>query len=165
MRTWEVLHPEFENIPFNRKLADYVKKNRVRVLIKKNDSFTNNHKGRMLLKHLINGGVSPTATCMTSLEDCYLSVRGFGEQGKIKKTIFDPNNQAILITNVREIRKTDVLDNVHSFWTEFWDYLSKYPHIQVIMTFNVDTTEKHLWYPIPEGSKTIPHKILGFTEI
>ena len=96
----------------------------------------NEYWGYVIAKHLINIGVAPSKVCIVNLEDCYLSVRGFGEQGKIKDKIFSNDNELIIIEGVREMRQTDIKDNISSFWDEFWAYSDKNKKFNVILLFD-----------------------------
>ena len=104
--------------------------------------------------------MATSKVCIVNLEDCYLSVRGFGEQGKIKDKIFSNDNELIIIEGVREMRQTDIKDNISSFWDEFWAYCAKNKKLNVLLLFDYQVTkkEKEQWDIKFEKEKEIRKK-------
>lgn len=104
-----------------------------RVAYLSEDSSFNMAMGYRLAKALVKLGIPPSAVCITNLNDCYLSIRGFGETAEKKKQIFSPENQLIIIEGAREDRPTDIKDNTKSFMQEFLAHLNNNPDLNVIV--------------------------------
>lgn len=162
--SWENSLKKHNNIKYNPNVAKFIKENELlRLILNKHDGYKNEYKAYVLAKHLINSGrVTPSEIYVVSIEDCYLSIRGFGEREQIKHDLFSYKNKLIIIENMREIRATDVKDNVYSFWEEFWAYLRRNRNINVFLCFEEQETEKNKkdWYPRTLGKA--PHKELHF---
>ena len=162
LNTWEISMTKYPNIKYNPSVAKMIKTvtdtdGAIRLIINKSTPTQNEKKAYIIAKHLINAGISPSNVCITNIEDCYLSVRGFGDNAAIKDKIFRSSNRLIIIENMREIRQTDVKDNVYSFWQEFWAYCRKNRNLNVLLCFDVPEKD---WYP-REVAKA-PHKELHF---
>lgn len=146
---WEMNYNiKYNNIKYMPNVAKKIREHKPsRYYIMSRTPEKNEYWGYVIAKHLINVGIAPSKVCITNLEDCYLSVRGFGDMAKIKDKIFANDNELIIIEGVREMRMTDIKDNVSSFWDEFWAYCAKNKKLNVLLLFDYQVTkeEKENW--------------------
>lgn len=134
---WEGMIDKHHNIPYSKAIATKIAtKIPQRLLLCSSNPYSNEYIGYVLLKHFVNAGVAPSKICIVTLNECYSSIRGFGETGHIKNKIFNEENEVLLIEKVRGLRNTDVKDNVQSFWEDFSAFCRKRRKLNVIMCFD-----------------------------
>ena len=161
LQLWEMKIDKFHNIEYSKKIAQLIKANQpTRLILSKRDPASNEKIAYTIAKHFVNAGISPSEIVIVSLEDCYLSARGFGEQGQIKSKIFNPKNKVILIENMREIRSTDVKDNVNTFWLEFFAFCQKQKDLNVLLSFDKTITTPN-WFTFEETNEEDKSKYLS----
>lgn len=169
LNIWETSMTKYPNIKYipstAQQLKEILKRNHcIRMVIKNGSAIQNEKKGYAIAKYLINAGLSPSNVCITNIEDCYLSVRGFGDSAAVKDKIFRNTNKLIIIENMREMRPTDIKDNVDTFWQEFWAYCRKNRDLNVLLCFDetniFEENKVKDWYPREQGKA--PHKELNF---
>lgn len=142
---WELKITKQHNCPYIPSVAKMVKTVQpTRLLLKNRTPEINERMTYIIAKHLINTGCSPSKTIIVNLEDCYLSIRGFGDKGIIKNKIFNNDNEIIIIENMRNIRQTDITDNVYSFWKEFLAYCKKNKNLHILLCFEEQKSEKYM---------------------
>ena len=171
LAAWELM-TKYKGQPYNATIAGAVKQiYPTRVLACKNDLVTNEKVAYLLAKHLVNSGVAPSKIAITTLEQCYLSIRGFGDFAEIKRNVFNRENQLIIIENIREIRDTDIKQNIYSFWEEFTVFLKQNKNVHVILVFesevyNPNTNQKMHWFPTKqEDAENEVIRKLGFRSL
>lgn len=114
----------------------------LRVAFVGKDPRENYRKAYKLARFYISLGMSPSEVLITNLNDCYLSVRGFGEKASIKESIFSPKVKLLLIEEVRENRKTDIADNATTFVNELASALDIRQDLCVIFVGNSESSYK-----------------------
>lgn len=119
IETWERDYTKIKNIKLNK---DFVKEVQqaypIRAALFYKDPKENLMIGYKIAKACVALGLRPNSICITNLNECYSTIRGFGEQSKIKNKIFNEDTKLLIIEQVRPNRPTDVQDNVTSFINE-----------------------------------------------
>lgn len=152
LETWEQSISKHFNLPFNKKIQDNILKIKpFRAIINSQTSINNEKIAYSIAKHFIGCGIPPSKITIVNIDDCYLSARGFGEQGEIKKKIFDESNKIIIIENVRDIKNTDIMDNVITFWDEMFNLLKKQKKLNLLLCFEVSNSNN--WFPTKMNKK------------
>lgn len=161
---WEQTIPEeFRNIPYNKKLAKLINNSkRFRTIISSNDTYTNYRKMYSVIKHLINAGITPSKITSITLDEAILNIRGYGESAQINRKLFNPNNELVIITGMRNIKVTDNKENAIKFWLDFNKFFKKYKYMNFILVFDEFVED---WKPISETQTPIKLENIGAIKI
>ena len=119
LETWERDYTKVKNIKLDK---DFVKEIQsaypIRAALLYSNPKENLTYAYTIAKSCIALGLKPSSVCITNLNECYSTIRGFGDQAKVKNKIFNEETKLLIIEQVRPNRPTDVQDNVNSFMSE-----------------------------------------------
>lgn len=119
IETWERDYTKVKNIKLDK---DFVKEIQnaypIRAALLYSNPKENLTYAYTIAKSCIALGLKPSSVCITNLNECYSTIRGFGDQAKIKNKIFNEETKLLIIEQVRPNRPTDVQDNITSFMNE-----------------------------------------------